>query len=141
MGLYLCIFEGEDEEAEDIDGVDVGPYAAFGAFRDYLASELENGRPGSRFPVLMLHSDCDGEWSPSECQKLVVELGAISNELQARPPIGFASDWQARIAKELGLVPRNAAEAFIDVNGELLIDRIKALAEKALTLGLPIVFQ
>lgn len=43
MGLYLCIFEDEDE----IDGVEVGGYADFGALREYVTRELEGGRLGA----------------------------------------------------------------------------------------------
>ncbi len=45
MGLYLCIFEDE----EDVDGVEVGPYSDFNALRDYIVRELETGNTGSRF--------------------------------------------------------------------------------------------
>jgi hypothetical protein len=43
MGLYLCIFDGN----EDVDGVEVGPYADFNALRDYIIQEIEGGEAGS----------------------------------------------------------------------------------------------
>jgi len=52
MGLYLCVFDGEEE----LDGVEVGFYADFGTFRNAVVRHLENGKAGSRFPTLIHHS-------------------------------------------------------------------------------------
>jgi len=68
MGLYLYIFEGD----EDVDGVEVGGYTDCNALRDCVVSQLEAGEAGSRFPT-----DCDGEWSVAECQRLQGELTQI----------------------------------------------------------------
>lgn len=137
MGLYLCIFDCDD----DLDGVDVGPYADFNALRDYVVRELEGGQAGSRFPTFILHSDSDGEWSVADCEKLQNELGEIAKALKGRPATSFVSDWQKSAAKSLGLLPQNAFESFIDVDGEFLIERLQSLAGGALKRGLPILFQ
>lgn len=137
MGLYLCIFE----EDEDVDGVEVGSYADYNALRDYVVRELESGFAGSRFPTFVLHSDCDGEWTVTECQSLQGEIDQIVADLRVRPPIGFASEWQVAVAKSVGLIPKNAFESFIDVDGEFLLERLRGLAENAVERGLPIVFQ
>jgi hypothetical protein len=138
MSLYLCIF---DEHGEDIEGVDVGGYSDFGNFRDFIEKNLESDKPGSRFPTLMLHSDCDGEWSPEECARLLVELRTIGEEMKTLEPSPFLAEWQKRQAKLLGLTPRNAYESFIDVDGEFLVERLDKMAKKACTAGLPILFQ
>ena len=137
MGLYLCIFD-EDEE---VDGVEVGLYSDFNALRDYVARELEGGTRGARFPTLMLHSDCDGEWSAADCEKLIPELRDISAQMRARPPVEFASDWQKHVARSAGLAPRSAFEAFIDVDGQFVLERMLHLASVALERGLPVLFQ
>ena len=137
MGLYLCIFDEDD----DIDGVEIGSYADFGAFRDYITHELERGQTGTRFPTLILHSDCDGEWSVADCQKLQVELNEIAIASKARPPIPFFSDWQKTVAKSIGLKPQSAFESFIDVDGEFLVERLQSLVNNAITRRLPILFQ
>jgi hypothetical protein len=137
MGLYLCIFEDD----EDIDGVEVGPYADFNGFRDFVVRELEGGREGSQFPVLILHSDCDGEWPVAECRKLQDELSAIASAMKKLPAVPFVSEWQKAVAKAIGLVPASALESFVDVDGEFLVGRLQALVGKALERGLPIVFQ
>lgn len=85
MGLYLAVFDGDDE----IAGVDVGPYEAFNQFRDCVIRELERGVVGARFPTLMNHSDCDGEWTVSDCAALRDELRTIAVELRERPPVPF----------------------------------------------------
>ncbi len=46
MGLYLCVFD-EDEE---LDGIDVGSYADYNIFRNAVVEMLEDGKPGSKYP-------------------------------------------------------------------------------------------
>ena len=137
MGLYLCVLADD----EDIAGVEVGPYSDYNFFRNYVIKELEGGKPGGRFPTLILHSDCDGDWNVAECEKLAAELDAIAEELERRPPAGFSSDWQRAVAKSIGLEPRSAFESFIDVDGEFLIERMRGLVDVALERQLPILFQ
>ena len=137
MGLYLCIFDGD----EDVDGVEVGAYADYNALRDYVVRELEAGNAGARFPTFVLHSDCDGEWSVVECQRLHGELAEIVEALKERPAIDFASEWPKRVSKSIGLQPKNAFESFIDVDGEFLLERLQSLAQNAIERRLPILFQ
>lgn len=137
MSLYLCVVAGDDEAA----GVDVGSYADFNAFRSRVCAELENGVAGLRFPTLNGHSDCAGEWSEGDCAALREELNAIAAEMRARPAAGFPSDWQDGLARSLGLSPRNAAECFLDADGEFLIQRMLGLVEAALRHRQPILFQ
>ena len=137
MGLYLAVFDNDEE----VDGVEVGSYADFVTLRDCVVSELEGGTPGASFPIFSLHPDCDGEWSIADCSKLRDELRGIAYGLTGRPAVAFTSDWQRTVAKSIGLVPRNAYESFVDVDGEFLIDRIQTLVATALERGLPILFQ
>ncbi|MGE9292056.1 MAG: Imm70 family immunity protein [Puniceicoccales bacterium] len=138
MGLYLCIF---DEHEEEIEGVEVGQYADFGHFRDCVTSLLEEGSVGSRFPNLLLHSDSDGIWTPQESYELSLELDEIIRSFKNFPAIDFASDWQKQIASMHGHIPKSAYESFIDVDGELLLDRLKELVTISVKRSLPILFQ
>ncbi|MDB6076428.1 MAG: hypothetical protein JWO82_175 [Akkermansiaceae bacterium] len=145
MGLYLCIFDGDDE----LDGVEAGSYADFGYFRNAILQELENqpggvqaaAESGTRFPILIVHADCDGEWPAADCEKLLGELDEIGSALKRRPPLDFSADWQKAVAEATGLVPSNAYESFIDVDGEFLIARLQGLAQLAIDRQLPILFQ
>jgi hypothetical protein len=137
MGLYLCIFDGD----EDVDGVEVGSYGDYNALRDYVVRELEAGRAGSRFPTFVMHSDCDGEWSLGQCQRLQGELAEIAAALKQRPMVPFNSDWQKVVAKSIGLNPQSAFESFIDVDGEFLLERLENLVKNAMRRRLPILFQ
>jgi hypothetical protein len=137
MSLYLCIFDDDEE----LGGVDVGAYSDFGNFRKTIADVLENGQAGSRFPLLMLHPDCDGEWSVNDCQKLESELKTISAELKKQPPREFFSGWQKNAAKQFSLHPMNLYDCFIDVDGEPLLERLLDLVLLAESRGLPIIFQ
>jgi hypothetical protein len=137
MSLYLCVFAGNHEVA----GLEVGAYADFNALRQTIAGALEAGSPGARFPHLMLHSDCEGEWAVEACAQLREELATIAAELAAIPPLPFPGDWQPSVADARALIPGNAGESFIDVDGEFLLPRLQGLVEAALTQGHPILFQ
>ena len=74
MGLYLCVFDDDDNE---LDGVEVGSYADFNFFRDAVVATVENGNAGTVCPVLNTHSDNDGEWTNEEARHLLTELSQI----------------------------------------------------------------
>lgn len=138
MGLYLCVFDADEE----VGGVEVGSYADFGDFRDAIAQQLEGGHPTSRFPVLMLHSDCEGQWGPDEATRLEAELRTIAAEMRERPPVPFRpGSWQAEVARQLGLKVRTLLDSYIDVDGEPLVERLIELAQIARRGGKPILFQ
>jgi hypothetical protein len=138
MGLYLCIF---DPAGDEIDGVEVGPYADFNALRGYVTREIECGKLGTKFPTFIIHSDSDGEWSVADCIKLRDELSGLISEMKLKPPVPFVSDWQLSVAKSVGLIPKNAFESFVDVDGEFVIERIQRLVSIALEQRLSILFQ
>jgi hypothetical protein len=137
MSLYLCVFAGDREVA----GLEVGSYADFNAVRQAIAEELEGGSAGARFPTLMLHSDCEGEWAVGACAQLREELATIAAEMAALPPRPFPGNWQNSVAEARALKPGNASESFIDVDGEFLLRRLQGLVETALAQGQPILFQ
>jgi hypothetical protein len=137
MSLYLMVSKDGEEE---LDGVTVGHYSDFSDFRNAVIERLENGKAGSRFPTLILHSDCDGVWSPAACATLERELAIIRDEFQKLPPVPFDRGWQKNVAEEFGLEPKNLHESFIDIDGELLVDRLAQLAKLAQEHGQPILF-
>lgn len=137
MGLYLCVFDGDDE----VEGVEVGSYGDFGILRDVVRDSLEGGAVGSRFPILMRHSDCDGTWSPEEARFLQLELGTIARELARQPPIPLGDGWKKPVARSLGLSPTSLLDCFFDVDGEPLLERLRGLCACSVERGLPILFQ
>src|SRR5262245_7207498 len=90
MGLVLCVYEGRDS-GDDLDGFQVGSYSDFGAWHDFIVAKLEGGHWGRWFPSLMMHSDCDGEWSPEDCIALKRELAVIRDEMARLPVVPFHS--------------------------------------------------
>ncbi len=137
MSLYLCVFDDDT----DLDGVEVGGYDDFNSFRAAVVSRLEGGSFGAKYPTLILHSDCDGEWTPQQCAELEKELRAIGAAFRDLPPSGLDSGWQKEAAKLFGLRPANLYESFIDVDGEPLIGRLLTLCRLAQERGQPILFQ
>ena len=137
MGLYLAVFDGDEE----VEGVEVGSYSDFAAFRTAVVEQLEGGAAGSRFPTLMLHSDSDGAWSPEEAARLQIELRQIRDAFRKLPPAEFKGGWQAGVASSLGIAPKNLHESFFDVDGEPLIERLEHLAQVAHEHDRDILFQ
>lgn len=137
MSLYLCVFDDDKE----IDGVEVGGYDDFNAFRMTVVNRLEGGNLGSKFPTLILHSDCDGEWTAEQCVDLERELGAIETAFREMPPVELHSDWQKAVGSSLCLHPKSLYESFIDVDGEPLLERLSKLCRLSQETGEPILFQ
>ena len=138
MGLYLCVFE-DDVSDREIDGVEIGAYDDFHAFRDAVA-QVESRGWGSQFPVLMLHSDCDGEWSGGELFGLHAELAAIKTAFARHQAPDYGPGWQRELASRSGHHPVCLTDFFIDVDGEPLIERLASLVEVALRHERPITF-
>lgn len=138
MGLYLAVFDGDEE----VDGVEVGGYDDFGVFRNAVIRNLEGGAAGSRFPTLILHSDCDGHWTPHEAAALENELTIISSLFRELPPILLSPDgWQTRVAATFGIQIKTIYDCFYDIDGEPLLERLIGLATLSQARNLPILFQ
>jgi len=65
MGLVLCIF---DDQGKDVAGFQIGHYSDFGCFRETIARHIPGA--GRLYPVLMQHSECDGEWTVDDLPRL-----------------------------------------------------------------------
>ena len=77
-----------------------------------MVSQREGGSFGAKYPTLILHSDCDGEWTPQQCAELEKELRAIGAAFQGLPPSGLELGWQKEAAEVFGLRPANLYEFF-----------------------------
>ena len=137
MGLYLCVFDGDEE----IEGVEVGCYSDFNAFRESVIDVVERGNAGSVCPVLVQQPDSDGEWSPDDARKLLDELSIIETAMGQQPATQFNSPWKNDVAKTFGIRPRNLLACFFDVDGEPLVARLRELARSSIETSSPILFQ
>ncbi len=137
MSLYLCVFD----QGREVDGIDAGACSDFNAFRHFVTKQLEGGQAGSRFPTLILHSDCSGEWSADACACLGGELRAIEAAMREMPPVEFPSDWQRDLAQSLGRRPHSALDCFLDTDGEPLVEHLIRLSNTARALRQAIFFQ
>lgn len=136
MGLYLCVFRGEEE----LDGMEVGSYDDFEQFRD--AARALDGRIFRRFGTLRVNVSPTTAWSSRDAGRLSRELTALGRELQRLPPRPFTpGTWQADVARERGLEPATLRDCFLDVEGEPLLDRLLALCRLSVETGQPILFQ
>lgn len=73
MSLYLCIFI----DTIEAQGLDMGSYSEFNAFRTKLLQVKAYSRTPYSLKTLLYHSDCEGEWTPKECKKLIFELNYV----------------------------------------------------------------
>lgn len=138
MGLYLCVF---DELGDELEGVEVGSYADFNFFRDAVVATVENGAAGTVCPVLNGHSDCDGDWTCEEANRLLAELAQIAEVMRRYPPVEFNSEWKNQVAKTFGIAPETLLDCFFDIDGESLVGRLQQLAQVSIVSGQPILFQ
>lgn len=136
MGLYLCVFRGDDE----LEGVEVGSYEDFERLRD--AARALDRRVFRRFGTLRANVKPNTAWSRREAARLASELGVLGEELRKLPPRPFPpGSWQEEIARERGLAPASLYDCFFDVDGEPLVERLLALCRVATEARLPILFQ
>ena len=133
MGLYLCIFA--DDGDDEIAGWQLGHYSDFGCFRDAISRHLGT----ADFPVLMDHSDCDGEWSVAQLPGLVSELEAIGAKFRSLPPEEPDGAFEHTVEYRTGA--RSLYECFHNVDGENLFVALVALAHEGIRVKRPISFQ
>jgi hypothetical protein len=134
MGLYLCIY---DDEEEDIAECDVGHYSDFGAFRNMIVAKIPNAI--TEYPLLMQHSDCDGEWGAEELPLLKKELQTIGDQFKAMPPVPLANAFEHVAHCREGA--KSLYECFHNVNEENLFEALIDLCDKGISLKKPISFQ
>jgi hypothetical protein len=135
MGLYLCIFSGVHELHDDeIAGWQVGHYRDFACFRDAISRHI--GATG--FPMLIEHSDCEGEWSVAELPALVAELETISAKFQALPPEVPEGAFEHTAEYREGA--RSLYDCFHNVDGENLFEALIVLAREGIRANRPITF-
>lgn len=137
MGLCLHVFApamSDDEDPAEIAFCDVGHYSDFGCFRDTIAAHLD----ARRYPILMAHSDCDGEWTLAEVPNLEIELAEISaafKQLPSREPAGAFEH-----TAEYRAGARSLYDCFHNVDGENLFEALLELCRVARQHKLPITF-
>jgi len=131
MSLYLTIFDGEEE----ITGWVFGHYSDFGYFRDVIAEVLKKGD----YPILMQHSDCDGEWSASELIALRRELLAIGEQFKKLPPRDIKAAFEHTAEYRARAV--SLYHCFHNIDGENLFQALISLCDDGIRLQRPILFQ
>jgi hypothetical protein len=134
MGLYLCIF---DDEGEDVAACDVGHYSDFGVFRDMIAATIPAAI--ARYPLLMQHSDCDGEWSVEALPSLKRELQEIGEQFKTRPPVPITGAFEHVAHCRDGAT--SLYHCFHNVDEENLFEAMIDLCDKGIELQKPILFQ
>ncbi len=68
---------GLDAYVDGFKVMRIGSYSWYHSFRSAVCEYLEYGVWGAKFPLLMNHSDCDGDYNPKEAKSLLKELERI----------------------------------------------------------------
>jgi hypothetical protein len=68
------------------------------------------------------------------------ELQTIRSQLACIPAPPYPDGWQASVSRQIGHRPAHYGLYFIDVDGEILLDRLMGLAELAIQTDRPITF-
>ena len=137
MGLCLYVFStnvGGNEEPEEIAECDVGHYSDFACFREFISRRLG----GDRFPILMNHSDCDGEWTLAEIPGLERELKEIGQAFQKLAPEEPQQAFEHTAEYRVGA--KSLYDCFHNVDGENLFTAILDLCAVARKHDRPITF-
>jgi hypothetical protein len=131
VSLYLAVFDGDEE----LDGWVFGHYSDFGCFRDIVAEALDP----KTVPLLLNHSDCEGEWRVDELPALTEELRIIGARFRELPPRPLGQAFEHTLEFRRGA--KSLYDCFHNVDGENVIEALTALCESALRLQKPILFQ
>jgi len=134
MSLYLCIF---DDDGDDVEGFQVGHYSDFGAFRDMIVAKIPNAV--TQYPLLMQHSDCDGEWALEDLPPLKQELQTIGETFRTLPamPIVGAFEHVAHCREGTSTL----YDCFHNVDEENLFVALMHLCDAGIEMSKPISFQ
>jgi immunity protein 70 of polymorphic toxin system len=131
MSLYLTIFDGDEE----VTGWVFGHYSDFEYFRDVITTRLR----AEDYPVLMTHSDCDGEWTVTQLPQLRRELELIGErfrQLPAEEPQG-AFEHTAEFRRGV----HSLYDCFHNIDGECVFEALIALCDEGIRCDRPILFQ
>ena len=136
MGLCLYVFdrESDDDDPEELAECDVGHYSDFACFRETIARHLD----ARKYPTLMNHSDCDGEWSLAEIPSLEQELKNIAAQFKSLPPEQPANAFEH--TSEYRDDASSLYDCYHNVNGENLFEALIAICEAARQHERPITF-
>jgi hypothetical protein len=97
-----------------------GWLGSYGWFHSYRLSicRLEDGEWGSRFPLVMMHSDCDGSYKSGEAKSLIAELDEIREGLAGQPyPVAL---FLGREKRELGYRAKYGKDGIVASIGDWL---------------------
>lgn len=134
MGLCLYVFDRDlgDDDRDELAECDVGHDSDFGCFRDTIRRHLD----ADRYPTLMEHSDCDGEWPLSEMPALEKELREIAARFKKLPPEEPVNAFEHTAEYQTGA--EALYDCFHNVSGENLFESLLALCSAAKEHGRPI---
>ena len=91
------------------------------------------------FPVLMTHSDCDGEWTVEELPALFREAEAVAAKFRTLPPEDPEGAFEHTAEYRAGA--KSLYDCFHEVNGENLFEALIRLCRQGISSQRPITFQ
>ncbi|OGH96639.1 MAG: hypothetical protein A2104_05350 [Candidatus Melainabacteria bacterium GWF2_32_7] len=84
--LVICDIDCDPENLEPYKTVELGSYEYLNCYFSTISTLLEDGKLGSRFPILLESLDAKTKIEPEAAEELLFELAAITEELKKYPP-------------------------------------------------------
>ncbi|HOC41546.1 MAG TPA: Imm70 family immunity protein [Thermoanaerobaculales bacterium] len=131
MSLYLTVFSGNGE----VDGWVLGHYSDFDYFRECVGELILAGSA----PLLMEHSDCDGEWEAHDLPLLRNEIESIAGSCKVLPPRTIIGAFEH--TRRYRSNARSLYDCFHNVDGTNLFQALIDLCDLGISLNAPILFQ
>ncbi len=137
--MSLCLYvlaEPEDDQSdpEELAECEIGHYSDFDCFRLIISRHLDL----SRFPTLLCHSDCEGEWTVEEIPMLVRELNEIAEAFKKLPAEQLGSAFEH--TRDVRIDAKCLYDCFHDVDGKNLFESLLELSAIAVECDRPITF-
>lgn len=86
VALILCDIDSDEENIEPYKSIELGSYEYVNCYLSSISSLLENGKWGSRFPIMVESLDAKTKIGPGTAEELLSELDVIQEELKKLPP-------------------------------------------------------
>lgn len=84
--LIICDIDCDEDSSDPYKSCELGSYEYINCYLSTISSLLEDGKWGSKFPILIESLDAKAKLEPETCEELLLELDTIKEELKNAPP-------------------------------------------------------
>jgi len=85
VSLIICDIDCDEDNVDPYKSCELGSYEYINCYLSSISSLLEDGKWGSKFPILIESLDAKAKLEPETCEELLGELDIIQEELKKYP--------------------------------------------------------